>query len=63
MVTPRRGVRLNGGLIGGDFWSITGVKPALGRLFGPEERGAVVLTWDVFQREFSGDPAIVEARL
>ena len=46
-------------LAGGDFWSLTGATPALGRLFGPGEQDGVVISWDVFQREFGGDPHAV----
>ena len=46
-------------LTGGDFWSLTGATPALGRLFGAGERDGVVISWDVFQREFGGDARAV----
>jgi putative ABC transport system permease protein len=46
-------------LAGGDFWSLTGATPALGRLFGPGERDGVVISWEVFQREFGGDARAV----
>jgi putative ABC transport system permease protein len=46
-------------LAGGDFWSLTGATPALGRLFGPGEADGVVISWDVFQREFGGDARAV----
>jgi putative ABC transport system permease protein len=40
---------------GGDFWSLTGATPALGRLFGSGEQNGVVISWDLFQRQFGGD--------
>jgi putative ABC transport system permease protein len=43
----------------GDFWSLTGATPALGRLFGPGEQNGVVISWRVFQRQFGGDPHAV----
>jgi putative ABC transport system permease protein len=43
-------------LIGGDFWTLTGAFPALGRLFAPDEPRSLVLSWDVFQRQFGADP-------
>ena len=46
-------------LVDGDFWSLTGATPALGRLFGPGERDGVVISWDLFQREFGGDARAV----
>jgi putative ABC transport system permease protein len=42
--------------ITGDFWSIAGAKPATGRLFGPQERDELVLSWALFQERFGGDP-------
>ena len=31
----------------------------LGRVFGPDEEGVMVLSWDFFQREFATNPAVV----
>ncbi|HEU4413532.1 MAG TPA: ABC transporter permease, partial [Candidatus Angelobacter sp.] len=45
--------------ITGDFWSISGAKPALGRIFTPHERDQLVLSWPLFQRRFGGDPAVI----
>jgi putative ABC transport system permease protein len=61
VVAPGAAVQLEGVLIGGDFWSLTGAKPAMGRLFTPEEHDAVVLTWEAFQNEFAGNPAMLGA--
>jgi hypothetical protein len=47
------------GSIEGDFWRITNSKPALGRLFGPDDTNAAVLTWGLFQRKFGADPRVV----
>ena len=46
-------------LVGGDFWRLTGATPALGRLFGPNDGDGVVISWDVFQREFGADARAV----
>ena len=46
-------------LAGGDFWNLTGASPALGRLFAPQESNALVLSWDLFQRQFGADPRAV----
>ena len=46
-------------LAGGDFWILTGATAALGHLFGPGEEEGVVISWDVFQREFRGDARAV----
>jgi predicted permease len=59
MVTPKDASHITGVAVAGDFWEITGAHPALGRLFQPEERDTVVLSWELFQRQFGGDPNIV----
>ena len=43
----------------GDFWNLTGATPAFGRLFGPGEQNGVVISWDLFHRQFGGDPQAV----
>ena len=46
--------------IAGDFWAMTGVRPALGRLFEPAEPpGAIVLSHRFFERRFGGDSHVV----
>jgi len=47
------------GAIQGDFWAMLNAHAALGRLFGPSERDAIVLAWPTFQRTFSGDPTVL----
>jgi putative ABC transport system permease protein len=42
-----------------DFWDISGARPALGRFFGPEDRDGIVLSDDLFEREFRRDPNVV----
>jgi len=59
MVTARGATNVNGVAVGGDFWSITGARPALGRLFGPEEQDKIVLSWDLFEHEFSADAGLI----
>jgi len=59
IATARGATNVNGIAVGGDFWSITGARPALGRLFRPEEQNAIVLAWDLFEREFSGDARMI----
>ena len=51
-------------LVADDFFETLGVRPALGRLFAPEEyvqnsRPAVLLSHAFWQRQFGGDPHIV----
>jgi putative ABC transport system permease protein len=46
--------------ITGDFWAMTGARPALGRLFEPAEPpGAIVLSHKFFERRFGADSHIV----
>ncbi len=55
-------VRAAGG--SSNLFSLLGVQPALGRNFAPDEdtpggRHVVLLTWNLFQRRFAGNSAIV----
>jgi putative ABC transport system permease protein len=59
MATSQGAANVGGVLIAGDFWAVTGARPALGRFFNPEEQDAVVLSWNLFERNFAGDPAVV----
>ncbi len=45
--------------IAGDFWAMTGARPTLGRLFGPGEIDAIVLSHRLFERSFGGDPRVI----
>ena len=51
-----------------NLFSVLGVQPALGRAFTteedrPESSTAVILSWSLYQRRFSGDPAIIGKQL
>ena len=59
VATARGATNVNGIVVGGDFWAITGARPALGRLFRPDEQDAVVLTWDLFENEFLSDGRMI----
>jgi putative ABC transport system permease protein len=53
-----------GHLVSGEFFNLLGVRPALGRTFGPAEEAAgdndvIVLSHGFWQRRFTGDPDIV----
>ena len=55
---------LAGVWVTGNFFSMLGIQPQLGRLFTPEEtvkggRPAVLLSYPFWQRQFAGNPAIV----
>jgi putative ABC transport system permease protein len=41
------------------FLEITGARPAIGRLFTPRDRNALLLSHRYFARRFGGDPAVV----
>jgi putative ABC transport system permease protein len=45
--------------ITGDFWSICGAAPAVGRLFDEQERDTLVLSWNLFQNRFGGDAKVI----
>ena len=55
--------------VAGDFWSITGVQPALGKLFAETEQQSIVLSYELFERRFRarasavGQTAIVSGYL
>src|SRR5262245_2735212 len=60
--------RLNGAPVTHNFFSALGARPALGRLFLPEEdqpgkNKVVVLSHSFWQRRFGGDPAIVNKNI
>jgi predicted permease len=52
------------GFVSGNFFDVLGAEPAIGRTIRPEDTApgappAILITWDVFQRRFGGDPSIV----
>mgnify|MGYP001305615053 CR=1 FL=1 len=61
--------RVLGHLVSANYFDVLGVRPALGRLFLPEEdRGALahpvaVLSYSTWQTRFGGDPEIVGRRV
>jgi predicted permease len=57
-----------GNWVSGDYFATLGVHPAIGRTFTPadDRRGCVptaMLTYDFWQREFGGNPAVLEKPL
>jgi predicted permease len=50
--------RLSGELVSGDYFTVLGLKPALGRWFG-DDQPLVVLSHDAWQRRFGGDPSVI----
>jgi MacB-like periplasmic core domain len=59
MVYDGRSTTQQIGSITGDFWSISGAKPALGRLFREHEQDQLVLSWPLFQERFGGDAGVI----
>ena len=49
----------------GNFFSVTGIQPVHGRAFRPEEASivaperVVLISWDLWQREYDGDPGVL----
>ncbi len=43
----------------GDFWTVMGVHPILGRTFLPGEPNVVILGYQLFERQFNSDPKII----
>jgi len=55
---------VNGQYVVGDFFSVLGVKPAIGRLIGPEDGSAVaVVSWSYWKDRFNLAPAILGKRI
>jgi putative ABC transport system permease protein len=64
LVGDNDAVRLDVGLVTGNYFSVMGLSPVLGRGFnaGDDGRSAapvMMLTYDYWQKRFGGDPAIV----
>ena len=55
--------------VSGDFFSVLGIRPILGRLLGPEDDqpgcalGGANISYAFWERNFGGDPAIIGKRL
>jgi len=58
-----------GTLVSGRYFDVLGVRPALGRLIGPQDEPGVsesevaVLSYDYWQRQYGGDPGILNKTL
>ena len=59
----------NGALVSGGYFATLALRPALGRLIGPQdepslgESAVVVLSHDYWQNQFGGDPSVVDQTL
>ena len=59
VVTPEQASKERVAAVTEDFWSITGAEPRLGRLFVPGERNVIVLSNELFERRFGGNPGAI----
>jgi putative ABC transport system permease protein len=64
LLNDHRAERLSVGLVTGNYFSVMGLSPVVGRAFGPEDdgRGAapvMILTHEYWEKKFAGDPSIV----
>lgn len=68
LVGERDAVRIDVGLVTGNYFDVIGLSPVLGRAFGPGDDGpgaapVMILTYDYWQAKFGGDSAIVGKQL
>jgi predicted permease len=64
MVTDRDAVRIDVGLVTGNYFSVMGLSPILGRSFNSDDDGrsaapVMMLTYEYWQKRFGGDPSVV----
>ncbi|MBO0725152.1 MAG: ABC transporter permease, partial [Blastocatellia bacterium] len=58
-------VQMSGMLVSGNYFSVLGVQPALGRFFAPEEdqtpgtHPVTVISYGMWQRRFGADPGVI----
>ena len=64
-----RAERVDGELVSGNFFDVLGVRPALGRLFRPDDdktpggHPLAVLAYDYWMRRFAGSPGVVNQKI
>ena len=51
--------RIIGATVSNNFLQVLGLHPAIGRDFAPAEHGAAIITSELWQRQFSSDPAAI----
>ena len=54
---------LDGEFVTGNFFSVLGLRAAIGRLVGPEDDGVAVVSWSYWKNRFNLDPAILGKRI
>lgn len=48
-----------GGFVGGNFFAVMGIHPALGHFFSRDDASAVVLSYDYWRSRFHANPAVI----
>lgn len=56
-------VHVDGALTSGSFFETLGIRPALGRAYTLDDAAEVVLSHDLWQARFGGDPSVVGRRV
>jgi putative ABC transport system permease protein len=64
LLRDQKAERLSVGLVTGNYFSVMGLSPVLGRSFGPQDDGraaapVMILTHEYWEKEFGSDPSIV----
>ena len=64
LLNDHRAERLQVGLVTGNYFTVMGLSPVVGRAFGPDDdgRGAapvMILTHEYWEKKFAGDPSVV----
>ena len=54
---------VDGQYVLGNFFELLGVKPAMGRLIGPSDSSAAVVSWSYWKSRFDLDPSILGRRV
>src|SRR5436305_799228 len=62
LLNDHRAERLSVGLVTGNYFSVMGLSPVVGRAFGPEDDGraaapVMILTHEYWEEKFAGDPS------
>lgn len=53
----------DGVYVAGNFFSLLGIKPVIGRMIGPGDSAVAVVSWSYWQNRFHLDPAILGKRI
>jgi predicted permease len=55
--------KVDGAYVGGNFFPVLGMRAAIGRLIGPEDDQAAVVSWSYWNSRFHADPAALGQRI